>query len=146
MIEAQTSPVQTVNTTAMSTPSTITTTMILADLENGIDRPGIKAKYNLEGWELTEMFKHPVLKGKKASRKRKMSFNFVDDTATVLEPEAKTGPVVDNIQGSDFDADMTSAELSQNEADRNEFEESEQSFDAAEEEEDSVWEAGATEL
>jgi hypothetical protein len=28
------------------------------------------------------MFKHPVLKGKKASRKRKMSFTFVDDTAS----------------------------------------------------------------
>ena len=70
MIEARTpnAPVQTTETTTMETPQTITTSMILADLENGIDRPGIKAKYNLEGWELTEMFKHPVLKGKKASK------------------------------------------------------------------------------
>ena len=150
MIEAQTSPVQTVNTTTMSTPSTITTTMILADLENGIDRPGIKAKYNLEGWELTEMFKHPVLKGKKASRKRKMSFNFVDDTAPSGEPAAKEEvrtieSSVDNSQGSDFDVDMTSAELAQDAEDRNEFEKSEQSFDEAGYEENE-WEAGATEL
>ena len=75
----------TVETAKMATPTTITTSMILADLENGIDRPGIKAKYDLEGWELTEMFKHPVLKGKKASRKRKMSFTFVDDTAASLD-------------------------------------------------------------
>ena len=63
------------------TPQTITTTMILDDLDNGVDRKGIQTKYSLEGWELTEMFKHPVLKGKKAKKKRKMSFNFVDDTA-----------------------------------------------------------------
>ena len=80
MIEANVPTNQTVNKTQMTTPTTITTSMILLDLENGIDRPGIKEKYNLEGWELTEMFKHPVLKGKKASRKRKMSFTFVDDT------------------------------------------------------------------
>ena len=79
MIETNQAP-ESVET--MQTPQTITTTMILLDLESGIDRPGIKSKYNLEGWELTEMFKHPVLKGKKASRKRKMSFTFVDDTAS----------------------------------------------------------------
>ena len=67
MIEANVPTNQTVNNTQMTTPTTITTSMILLDLENGIDRPGIKEKYNLEGWELTEMFKHPVLKGKKCS-------------------------------------------------------------------------------
>ena len=87
MIEANVPTNQTVNKTQMTTPTTITTSMILLDLENGIDRPGIKEKYNLEGWELTEMFKHPVLKGKKASRKRRMSFNFIDDTALEAAPE-----------------------------------------------------------
>ena len=80
---------------AAQTPSTITTTMILTDLENGIDRPGIRTKYNLEAWELTEMFKHPVLKGKKASRKRKMSFNFVDDTPKISTVEVVAENQVD---------------------------------------------------
>ena len=61
-------------------PETITTSMILEDLENGIDRTGIKAKYDLEAWEVKQMFDHPVLKGKKAKRVKKLSFNFVDDT------------------------------------------------------------------
>jgi len=63
-----------------TTPETITTSMILEDLENGIDRTGIKAKYNLEAWEVKQMFDHPVLKGKKAKRVKKLSFTFVDDT------------------------------------------------------------------
>jgi hypothetical protein len=63
-----------------TTPETITTSMILEDLENGIDRTGIKTKYNLEAWEVKQMFDHPVLKGKKAKRVKKLSFTFLDDT------------------------------------------------------------------
>ena len=63
------------------TPSTITVSMILEDLDNGIDRTGIQEKYGLEKWEVTQMFQHPTLKGKKARKIRKLSFNFVDDTA-----------------------------------------------------------------
>tara|TARA_R110001592_G_scaffold86408_2_gene254909 strand:+ start:3851 stop:4237 length:387 start_codon:yes stop_codon:yes gene_type:complete len=62
------------------TPAQITTTMIIKDLENGIDRSAIQAKYNLEAWEVKQMFMHPALKGKKAKKVRKLSFNFVDDT------------------------------------------------------------------
>ena len=62
------------------TPETITTSMILEDLNNGVDRTGIKEKYDLETWEVTQMFQHPALKGKKAKKIRKLSFNFVDDT------------------------------------------------------------------
>ena len=62
------------------TPETITVTMILEDLDNGIDRNGIKDKYGLESWEVKQMFEHPTLKGKKARKVRKLSFNFVDDT------------------------------------------------------------------
>jgi hypothetical protein len=61
------------------TPETITTSMILEDLENGVDRTGIKSKYSLETWEVKQMFDHPTLKGKKAKRIKKLSFNFVDD-------------------------------------------------------------------
>ena len=62
------------------TPQMITTTMIVNDLENGIDRPGIQEKYNLEAWEVKQMIMHPALKGKKAKKVRKLSFEFVDDT------------------------------------------------------------------
>ena len=62
------------------TPETITVTMILEDLDNGIDRNGIKDKYGLQSWEVKQMFEHPTLKGKKARKVRKLSFNFVDDT------------------------------------------------------------------
>ena len=83
------------------TPQTITTTMILDDLDNGIDRKGIQAKYSLEGWELTEMFKHPVLKGKKAKKKRKMSFNFVDDTTPTANPNQTTVEgVIEEVMGT----------------------------------------------
>ena len=73
------------------TPNTITVSMILEDLDNGIDRTGIQEKYGLEKWEVTQMFQHPALKGKKARKIRKLSFNFVDDTAADVE----TGPDVD---------------------------------------------------
>ena len=70
-------------------PETITTSMILEDLENGIDRTGIKAKYDLEAWEVKQMFDHPVLKGKKAKRVKKLSFTFVDDTVSMMLRQKK---------------------------------------------------------
>ena len=62
------------------TPTQITTTMILNDLENGISRDGIKEKYSLETWMVTQLFQHPTLKGKKAKKIRTLPFAFVDDT------------------------------------------------------------------
>ena len=70
---------ETGNTEAV-TPQKITTTMIIDDLENGIDRTGIRDKYNLAAWEVKQMFEHPALKGKKAKKVKKLSFEFVDDT------------------------------------------------------------------
>ena len=78
MIETRINP-ETGNTEAIK-PQTITTSMILDDLDSGVGRDGIKEKYNLEGWEVTQMFKHPALKGKKAKKVRKLSFDFIDDT------------------------------------------------------------------
>jgi len=69
-----------VTQTNVETPQTITVSMILEDLENGIDRNAIKEKYSLQAWEVKQMFEHPSLKGKKAKKVRKLSFNFVDDT------------------------------------------------------------------
>ena len=65
------------------TPKKITTSQIIKDLENGIDRTGIQTKYNLETWEVKQMFMHPSLKGKKAKKVRKLSFDFVDDTSDI---------------------------------------------------------------
>ncbi len=79
------------------TPSTITVSMILEDLDNGIDRNGIKDKYGLQAWEVKQMFEHPALKGKKARKVRKLSFNFVDDTVT--DPNQTSIPV----EGPDVD-------------------------------------------
>ena len=73
------------------TPNTITVSMILEDLDNGIDRAGIQEKYGLEKWEVTQMFQHPALKGKKARKVRKLSFNFVDDTTP--DPNQTSIPV-----------------------------------------------------
>jgi len=36
--------------------------MILNDLERGMDRAVIQAKYNLEPWEVKQMFMHPATK------------------------------------------------------------------------------------
>ena len=74
------------------TPKRITVTMIQNDLDNGIDRTGIQEKYGIEKWEVTQMFQHPTLKGRKAKKVKKLSFNFVDDTETV-DPNQTSIPV-----------------------------------------------------
>jgi len=76
-----------------ATPATITTTQIINDLENGIDRTAIQAKYSLEAWEVKQMFMHPALKGKKAKKIRKLSFNFVDDTVAAVSTNQTSIPV-----------------------------------------------------
>ena len=76
-----------------ATPATITTTQIINDLENGIDRSAIQAKYSLEAWEVKQMFMHPALKGKKAKKIRKLSFNFVDDTVAAVSTNQTSIPV-----------------------------------------------------
>ena len=80
MIEVRTADEPNTQTTGTK-PGKITTSMIINDLENGIDRNGIKTKYNLEAWEVKQMFMHPTLKGKKAKKVRKLSFEFIDDTS-----------------------------------------------------------------
>ncbi len=77
--------------------------MIIDDLENGIDRKGIQTKYSLETWEVTEMFKHPVLKGKKVKKKRKLSFNFIDDTESVDPNQTTVEGVIKEVMGDQVD-------------------------------------------
>ena len=96
------------------TPEKITTSMILNDLENGIDRNGIKEKYNLQAWEVKQMFEHPTLKGKKAKKKRKLSFEFVDDTENAVNLNQTTIPMPDGSQIDELDAAEPSVEASMN--------------------------------
>ena len=109
MIEARTNNPGEV-TQKNKTPNTITVSMILEDLDNGIDRTGIQEKYGLEKWEVTQMFQHPTLKGKKARKIRKLSFNFVDDTAA--DPNQTTIPMPDGSQIDELDAAEPSVEAS----------------------------------
>ena len=84
------------------TPERITTTQIIEDLENGINRDGIKEKYSLETWMVTQLFQHPKLKGKKAKKIRKLPFQIIDDTveeaygvdkpSSILDTEATIDP------------------------------------------------------
>ena len=79
------------------TPATITVSMIDQDLKDGISKPEMATKYGIKPWEVDEMFKHPLLKGRRPSRKKKLSFSFVDDitedrikeTGTVIERNAE---------------------------------------------------------
>ena len=70
------------NVTPGETPEQITVSMIDQDLKDGISKPEMAIKYSIKPWEVDEMFKHPFLKGRRPSRKKTLSFTFVDD----LEP------------------------------------------------------------
>lgn len=73
---------------AGDTPEQISISMITQDLKDGITKAEMSIKYNIKPWEVDEMFKHPLLKGKRPARKRTLSFSFVDDvTEDTSEPE-----------------------------------------------------------
>ena len=58
----------------------LTVTGIINDLNDGIDRDGIQAKYGLTKAEVTELFKHPKLSGLRARKKIPIRFTLIDDT------------------------------------------------------------------
>ena len=119
------------------TPEKITTSMILNDLENGIDRNGIKEKYNLQAWEVKQMFAHPTLKGKKAKKKRKLSFEFIDDTENAVNPNQTTIPMPDGSEIDELDAAEPAVEASLNDELReHKMNHLRESFDELDEEED----------
>ena len=82
------------------TPETITVSMIDKDLKDGISKSEMAVKYGIKPWEVDEMFKHPFLKGRRPSRKKALSFTFVDDitedrikeTGTVIEQAEEIDP------------------------------------------------------
>ena len=61
------------------TPAEITVSMIDEDLNNGINKSEMAVKYGIKPWEVDEMFKHPLLKGRRPSKKKPLSFKFIDD-------------------------------------------------------------------
>ena len=67
------------NVTPGETPAEISISMIDQDLQDGISKPEMAIKYGIKPWEVDEMFKHPLLKGRRPARKRTLSFSFVDD-------------------------------------------------------------------
>ena len=81
------------NVEAGRTPEKITVSMIDQDLKDGISKPEMAIKYGIKPWEVDEMFKHPFLKGRRPSRKKALSFSFVDD---ITEDRIKeTGTIID---------------------------------------------------
>ena len=73
------------NVTPGETPAEITISMIDQDLQDGVSKPEMAIKYGIKPWEVDEMFKHPLLKGRRPARKRTLSFSFVDDMTTTEE-------------------------------------------------------------
>jgi len=73
------------NVTPGETPEKITVSMIDQDLKDGVNKAEMAVKYGIKPWEVDEMFKHPFLKGRRPSRKKKLSFSFVDDMSSEFE-------------------------------------------------------------
>ena len=70
------------NVKAGETPEQITVSMIDQDLKDGVSKSEMAIKYSIKPWEVDEMFKHPFLKGRRPSKKKPLSFSFVDDVTT----------------------------------------------------------------
>ena len=74
------------------TPAQITVSMIDQDLKDGVSKAEMSVKYGIKPWEVDEMFKHPFLKGRRPSRKKALSFKFIDDVTTTKEEEVEVDP------------------------------------------------------
>lgn len=64
------------------TPQVLTVSQLLNDLENGIDRAGIRKKYDLTTAELKMVFAHPKLQGIRVKKHKIIRIKLVDDTDT----------------------------------------------------------------
>jgi hypothetical protein len=71
------------NSAAQPAKVQLTVSGIQADLNNGLTRAAIQAKYSLTGKDLKGLFSHPKLKGLKT--KPAPAFELVDDTPDVEE-------------------------------------------------------------
>ena len=75
------------------TPETITVSMIDQDLKDGVSKSEMAVKYGIKPWEVDEMFKHPYLNVRRPSRKKALSFTFVDD----ITSEHKASPLTNTV-------------------------------------------------
>jgi hypothetical protein len=62
---------------------------ILTDLDNGLTRLEIKAKYELTGREMASLFSHPSLKSRKPKKKLELSFIFEEDVDVAVEEKVE---------------------------------------------------------
>ena len=96
------------NVTPGETPAEITVSMIDQDLKNGISKSEMTVKYGIKPWEVDEMFKHPFLKGRRPSKKKPLSFTFVDDT--IAEPDEEITERVNEVGGIEVDPNQITLE------------------------------------
>lgn len=71
----------------MSTKPQIKISEVLSLLDQGMQRAEIKEHYGLSAGDLTRLFQHPLLKGKKA--KKQPEFELIDDVSMELTTEIK---------------------------------------------------------
>jgi len=79
------------------TPEQITISMIDQDLKDGVNKSDMAVKYGIKPWEVDEMFKHPLLKGRRPSRKKALSFTFVDDMTESTQFPSSMEDVTDEV-------------------------------------------------
>jgi hypothetical protein len=82
----------------------LTVSGILNDLNEGLTRDAIRTKYSLSAKDVSELFKHPKLKGKKT--KPAPGFNLVDDTPEEVVAVAET-PIVEDTSEPATTPDVT---------------------------------------
>ena len=101
---------------AGETPAQITVSMIDQDLKNGVNKTEMSVKYGIKSWEVERMFEHPLLKGRRPSRRKPLSFSFVDDmSADTSEPEF-TKRATDLIEEVEVDPNQVTLEQAIDEA------------------------------
>ena len=99
----------------------ITTDMIILDLAKGHGREAIAKKYAFkdeitgevqpfEMWMVTKMFKHPLLKNRKAFKVRALPFKFDMPEEEVTEPKAPVIEPKDSIPGTEGGHQSTNGE------------------------------------
>lgn len=71
----------------------VSTSAIIADLTNGLNRKDIAAKYGTSVAQVNRWFKHPSLKGLRP--KGKSDFELVIDTPAVERKEKKAAPAAE---------------------------------------------------
>ena len=98
---------------AGETPAQITVSMIDQDLKDGISKSEMTIKYGIKPWEVDEMFKHPFLKGRRPSRKKSLSFTFVDDTLPLNSGDIAVEQAEEEFQTNGLDNDSLEVDPNQ---------------------------------